>query len=49
MIFMDKHFYCHAWEKKAKIAELKKIGYEIKRVEHVTKGKVVIVAKDKFK
>lgn len=46
----DYHtFYILAWEKRAFVRNLRKQGYEIVSIEHITRGKVVIVAKDRFR
>ena len=42
-------FYILAWEKRAFVRNLRKQGYEVVSIEYVTRGKVVIVAKDRFK
>ena len=44
----EKTIYCLAWEKRATVRNLRKVGYDIISIEYVTKGKVVIVARERF-
>ena len=44
-----KTVYCLAWEKREMVKGLRKLGYTIISVEHVTRGKIVIVAKERFR
>lgn len=44
-----KTFYCLSWQKRNLLRNLRKTGYDIISIEQVTRGKVVIVAKERFK
>jgi hypothetical protein len=49
MNIREKTFYCMAWEKRSVVRNLRKTGYTIISIEYVTKGKVVIVASERFR
>jgi len=46
----DYHtFYIMSWEKRQFVRNLRMQGYEVVSIEHITRGKVVIVARDRFR
>ena len=41
--------YCKSWEVRSIVRGLRKEGWDVVSREFITKGKVVLVAKDRFK